>query len=37
MTDSIDFTKGHGTENDFVVLDDPEGALELEEVGGQRS
>ena len=32
MTDSIDFTKGHGTENDFVVLDDPEGALELEAV-----
>jgi diaminopimelate epimerase len=25
----IRFTKGHGTENDFVVLPDPDGALEL--------
>jgi diaminopimelate epimerase len=25
----IPFTKGHGTENDFVVLPDPDGALEL--------
>jgi len=30
MTDSIRFTKGHGTENDFVILDDPDGALDLE-------
>ncbi|WP_193104221.1 diaminopimelate epimerase [Brachybacterium sp. FME24] len=30
MTDSIRFTKGHGTENDFVLLDDPEGALDLD-------
>jgi diaminopimelate epimerase len=26
---SIAFTKGHGTENDFVLLDDPDGGLEL--------
>jgi diaminopimelate epimerase len=26
---SITFTKGHGTENDFVLLDDPDGELEL--------
>ncbi|MEV4314548.1 diaminopimelate epimerase [Actinocrispum sp. NPDC049592] len=25
----IDFVKGHGTENDFVVLPDPDGKLEL--------
>src|SRR4051812_27424414 len=25
------FVKGHGTENDFVVLPDPDGALELTE------
>ena len=25
----IPFTKGHGTENDFVVLPDPDGALDL--------
>lgn len=30
MNERIDFTKGHGTENDFVVLDDPEGALDLD-------
>ncbi|HEX7350143.1 diaminopimelate epimerase [Brachybacterium sp.] len=30
MTEHIDFTKGHGTENDFVVLDDPEGRLQLD-------
>ncbi|MGP9842684.1 diaminopimelate epimerase [Brachybacterium sp. 107] len=29
MTDSMRFTKGHGTENDFVILDDPDGVLEL--------
>ena len=29
MTDGIPFTKGHGTQNDFVVLPDPEGALDL--------
>lgn len=26
---SIAFTKGHGTQNDFVLLDDPDGELEL--------
>jgi diaminopimelate epimerase len=26
----IRFTKGHGTENDFVILPDPDGALSLE-------
>jgi diaminopimelate epimerase len=26
---SIAFTKGHGTENDFVLLDDPDGDIEL--------
>jgi diaminopimelate epimerase len=26
---SITFTKGHGTENDFVLLDDPDGELDL--------
>lgn len=30
MDTRIDFTKGHGTENDFVVLDDPDGALALD-------
>ncbi|WP_394214520.1 diaminopimelate epimerase [Brachybacterium vulturis] len=30
MSERIDFTKGHGTENDFVVLDDPEGLLTLD-------
>lgn len=30
MTESIRFTKGHGTENDFVLLDDPDGLLDLE-------
>ncbi|WP_114856584.1 diaminopimelate epimerase [Brachybacterium sp. YJGR34] len=30
MTKSFPFTKGHGTENDFVVLDDPDGALDLD-------
>ena len=30
MNARIEFTKGHGTENDFVVLDDPDGALELD-------
>ncbi|MGO1225434.1 MAG: diaminopimelate epimerase [Brachybacterium sp.] len=30
MDERIDFTKGHATENDFVVLDDPEGALDLD-------
>ncbi len=28
-TDSIEFTKGHGTQNDFVVLPDPQVRLEL--------
>lgn len=27
--DSMRFVKGHGTQNDFVVLPDPDGALEL--------
>jgi diaminopimelate epimerase len=26
---SIAFAKGHGTENDFVLLDDPDGEIEL--------
>jgi len=26
---SIAFTKGHGTENDFVLLDDPDGEIDL--------
>ncbi|MFC7373882.1 diaminopimelate epimerase [Brachybacterium sp. GCM10030267] len=30
MTESMRFTKGHGTENDFVLLDDPEGELDLD-------
>lgn len=29
MTTGIPFTKGHGTGNDFVILSDPEGELEL--------
>lgn len=29
MSSGIRFAKGHGTENDFVVLPDPEGALDL--------
>lgn len=30
MSERIDFTKGHGTENDFVLLEDPEGLLALD-------
>ena len=30
MTAPLAFTKGHGTENDFVVLDDPDGLLALD-------
>ena len=30
MSASFDFTKGHGTENDFVIVDDPDGALDLD-------
>lgn len=30
MSAPLDFTKGHGTENDFVILDDPDGRLELD-------
>ena len=30
MNGRIHFTKGHGTENDFVLLDDPDGALDLD-------
>jgi diaminopimelate epimerase len=30
MTESFRFTKGHGTENDFVLLDDPDGDLDLD-------
>ncbi len=26
---SVEFTKGHGTGNDFVILPDPDGALDL--------
>ena len=29
-SDGLRFTKGHGTENDFVVVPDPDGALDLE-------
>jgi diaminopimelate epimerase len=29
VSDGIPFAKGHGTQNDFVVLPDPEGALDL--------
>ena len=29
MMDRVMFTKGHGTGNDFVILGDPDGALEL--------
>ena len=29
MADSLAFTKGHGTENDFVLVPDPEGVLDL--------
>jgi len=29
MTDMTRFTKGHGTENDFVLVPDLEGSLEL--------
>ena len=31
MTAPLRFTKGHGTENDFVILDDPDGELDLDE------
>ncbi|QAY60811.1 diaminopimelate epimerase [Microbacterium protaetiae] len=29
MTSTISFTKGHGTGNDFVIVPDPDGALDL--------
>ncbi|MEQ3553977.1 diaminopimelate epimerase [Pseudonocardia nematodicida] len=29
MTGGVEFTKGHGTQNDFVVLPDPDAALDL--------
>jgi diaminopimelate epimerase len=29
MMEPVKFTKGHGTGNDFVILEDPDGALEL--------
>ncbi|MFJ9409361.1 diaminopimelate epimerase [Streptomyces sp. NPDC101393] len=32
----IDFLKGHGTENDFVIVPDPEGRLELSETAVSR-
>lgn len=32
MSAPLAFTKGHGTENDFVILDDPDGRLELDAV-----
>ncbi len=28
---TLPFTKGHGTRNDFVILDDPQGAIDLTE------
>lgn len=31
MDRTLPFTKGHGTRNDFVVLEDPDGALDLDE------
>ena len=31
---SVEFVKGHGTENDFVVLPDPDGAIDLDAGGG---
>src|SRR5690625_2640028 len=30
MTSPLRFTNGHGTENDCVVLDDPDGELDLD-------
>ncbi|OFT50325.1 diaminopimelate epimerase [Brachybacterium sp. HMSC06H03] len=33
MSAPVDFTKGHGTENDFVILDDPDGRLQLDAAG----
>src|SRR5690349_15350399 len=29
MPQTVSFTKGHGTGNDFVIVPDPEGALDL--------
>jgi len=29
MSSSVSFTKGHGTGNDFVIIPDPDGSLEL--------
>ena len=29
MPQTVSFTKGHGTGNDFVIIPDPDGALEL--------
>ena len=29
MPQTVAFTKGHGTGNDFVVIPDPDGALDL--------
>ena len=29
MMEGVEFTKGHGTGNDFVILPDPDGALDL--------
>jgi len=29
LTEGLRFTKGHGTENDFVLVPDPDGALDL--------
>ncbi|GAA4768185.1 diaminopimelate epimerase [Actinomycetospora chibensis] len=31
---SVEFVKGHGTENDFIVLPDPDGAIDLDAGGG---
>src|SRR4051794_18090804 len=32
MPQTIAFTKGHGTGNDFVIVPDPDGALDLTDV-----
>lgn len=32
--DGVEFVKGHGTENDFVVLPDPDGSIDLDTDGG---
>lgn len=34
ILDRVEFVKGHGTENDFVVLPDPDGDVDLDEGDG---